>query len=178
MPTHKEDFNTRNKDGENLSEKVAKEYFCSGKYKFKEKFYIIQTGTNAMNGDITGTKIPGKVWKKVPRIIRNYPDFLIVSDNNQYYIECKGCKNAEVHFKILDLESYGYWNSKHIKVIMFVYDTTTNHFFMISYACLNKMIQEGNYKKDIYQDSKEEYYKVPVKDITLAKTGKSIERKK
>ena len=153
MEFHKQPFNER-KGASQTSELYAMEY-----YKNRE-IQIIRSGLDALNEDI-----PSRNWMKIPKYIRNLPDFIIVGPMGNFFLECKGGK-SHVHLKISELKSYGFWND-FIPVVIFVWSAAYKTIYRVEYIKLMDLISEQNYEIGEYSDNKEKYHMIPMGDLHL-----------
>ena len=158
MANHKQSFEERNETGVNIAEEVAKSFYTSGLY-LKEKYYMMRSGLDSLNND---AQI--KAILSIPRFIRNIPDFIVMNKDTAIFLEVKGCTD-EALFKVKDLESYQYWDKK-MPVLMFIYSSTLKYIYRIKLTELIKLIEGGNYPKELIDNTKE-MYKIPVQDLTL-----------
>ena len=172
MGNHKDNFKKRNEKG-NIAEKTAIDFYGTNLYRKKTGF-ILKTGLDAIHGDLLGDNVPANIFRKIPRRIRNIPDFLIINVKNNFFVEVKGCCE-NIKFKIKDLESYKYWN-KILEVIIFIYATKVDSIYRIRYTDLESLINEVDFKVGSYDDNGEKYYSIPVKELTLK--GKSSQKRK
>ena len=153
MEFYKQPFNER-KSASETSEMYAMEYYKN------RKIQIIRSGLDALNEDI-----PSENWMNIPKYIRNLPDFIIVGDKGNFFLECKGGK-SHVHIKISELKSYGFWND-FIPVVMFGWSSTYNTIYRVKYSDLMDLIKEQNYETGEYPDNKEKYHMIPMADLHL-----------
>ena len=150
---HQETYQERNK-GLNHAELYAVQHYEN------RKMIIIRSGLDALN-----KTIPAKLWVNIPKSIRNLPDYIIMGDKGNYFLECKGGK-THVHFKISELKSYSYWNDI-MPVIMFVWSSTYNTIYRVEYPKLMDLISEQNYEIGEYPNNQEKYHIIPMADLTL-----------
>ena len=153
MEFHNKPFSER-KSAVETSEMYAIQYYKN------RKIQIIRSGLDALNEDI-----PSRNWMKIPKYIRNLPDFIIVGDKGNFFLECKGGFD-HVHIKISELKSYGFWND-FIPVVMFVWSSTYNTIYRVEYIKLMDLISEQNYEVGEYSDNKEMYHMIPMGDLHL-----------
>ena len=153
MEFHKQPFNERKNAGE-TSEMYAMQYYKN------RKINIIRSGLDALNEDI-----PSKNWMNIPKYIRNLPDYIIVGDKGNFFLECKGGK-SHVHLKISELKSYGFWND-FIPVVMFVWSSAYGTIYRVKYSGLMDLIEEQNYETGEYEDNNEKYHMIPMADLHL-----------
>ena len=154
MEFHKQPFNER-KSASQTSEMYAMEY-----YKNRKDINIVRSGLDALDSGI-----PSKNWMNIPKYIRNLPDFIIVGDNGNFFLECKGGK-SHVHIKISELNSYGFWND-FIPVVVFVWSASYSTIYRLKYSDLMNLIKEQNYETGEYDDNKEKYHMIPMGDLHL-----------
>lgn len=112
--------------------------------------------------DISQT-MPVKHWMKIPRTIRNTPDYMICADQF-YFLEVKGCKDF-LRMKIKDLESYKFWNGVYGGTcLFFIYSTLKGMQRIISYHKLMALIETQKFPIKVYPDPglKKEYYEIPI----------------
>tara|TARA_R110000744_G_scaffold31923_2_gene74897 strand:+ start:413 stop:922 length:510 start_codon:yes stop_codon:yes gene_type:complete len=153
MEFHNKPFSERKGAGE-TSEMYAMQYYKN------RNINIIRSGLDALNEDI-----PVKNWMNIPKYIRNLPDFIIVGDKGNFFLECKGGFD-HVHIKISELKSYGFWND-FIPVVMFVWSSAYKTIYRVEYVKLMDLITEQNYKIGEYGDNKEKYHIIPAGDLHL-----------
>ena len=154
MANHKESYKDRNSGKKNHSELYALQYYKNRGIK------IVRSGLDALYDDV-----PVENWIKIPKLIRNLPDFIIVGDKGNLFLECKGGK-SHVHIKISELKSYSYWND-FIPVVMFVWSSTYSTIYRLKYASLMDLIKEQNYETGEYPDNGEKYHMIPMADLHL-----------
>ena len=154
MANHKESYKDRNSGKKNHSELYALQYYKNRGIK------IVRSGLDALYDDV-----PVENWIKIPKLIRNLPDFIIVSDKGNFFLECKG-GTENIKFKISELKSYSYWND-FISVVMFVWSSTYKAIYRIKYFDLMELIKEQNYEIGEYPNNQEKYYIIPMADLTL-----------
>ena len=148
---HKQPFNKRASD--NTSEEKFEE-FC------KDKNIIhFRYGTDQRNSGISG-----KDFIKIPKIIRNTPDYIVIKKTASF-IEVKGCKDF-ARMKLKDLESYDFWN-KLMKLYYCIYSVTFNEMRFISHVALKNLVKGCNIKQfhDFTPYDKKEYYEIPFKEL-------------
>ena len=106
----------------------------------------------------------GKNLYKVKRVIRNTPDYIVIKDT-AFFVEVKGCKDI-VGIKLLDLESYDFWN-KLMKVYYYIYSTTFNETRLISHPNLKKLVKGCKIKQypDFTAYDQKKYYEIPFKEL-------------
>ena len=150
---HKQPFNER-KGASQTSELYAMEYYKN------RKIHIVRSGLDAL-----GSGIPSKNWMNIPKYIRNLPDFIIVGDKGNFFLECKGGK-SHVHLKISELKSYGFWDD-FIPVVIFVWSASYNTIYRLKYLDLMDLIKEQNYETGEYSDNGEKYHMIPMADLHL-----------
>ena len=150
---HQQPFNER-KSASQTSEMYAMEYYKN------RKIQIIRSGLDALDSGI-----PSKNWMNIPKYIRNLPDFIIVGDKGNFFLECKGGK-SHVHLKISELKSYGFWND-FIPVVVFVWSSAYGTIYRVKYSNLMDLIKEQNYETGEYDDNKEKYHMIPMADLHL-----------
>ena len=153
MEFYKQPFNER-KSASETSEMYAMEYYKN------RKIQIIRSGLDALNSGISS-----KNWMNIPKYIRNLPDFIIVGDKYNFFLECKGGK-SHVHLKISELKSYGFWND-FIPVVVFVWSASYSTIYRLKYSDLMDLIKEQNYEIGEYDDNKEKYHMIPMADLHL-----------
>ena len=148
---HKQPFNKRASD--NTSEEKFEE-FC------KDKNIIhFRYGTDQRNSGISG-----KDFIKIPKIIRNTPDYIVIKKTASF-IEVKGCKDL-LGMKILDLEYYDFWNEL-MKLYYYIYSTTFNDTRLISHPNLKKLVKGCKIKQypDFTEYDQKKYYEIPFKEL-------------
>ena len=153
MKFHDKPFNER-KSASQTSELYAMQHYKNRNIK------IIRSGLDALNEDI-----PSRNWVKIPKYIRNLPDYIIVGDKGNFFLECKG-GHKHIHFKISELKSYGFWND-FIPVVMFGWSSAYDTIYRVEYVKLMDLISEQNYEIGEYRDNKEKYHIIPVGDLHL-----------
>ena len=153
MEFYKQPFNER-KSASETSEMYAMEYYKN------RKIQIVRSGLDALDSGI-----PAKNWMNIPKYIRNLPDFIIVGDKYNFFLECKGGK-SHVHLKISELKSYGFWND-FIPVVVFVWSSAYGTIYRVKYSDLMDLIKEQNYETGEYPDNKEKYHMIPMGDLHL-----------
>ena len=154
MANHKESYQDRNSGKKNHSELYALQYYKNRGIK------IVRLGFDNLYDEI-----PFKNWIKIPKLIRNLPDFIIMSDKYNFFLECKGGK-SHVHLKISELKSYGFWND-FIPVVVFVWSSAYNTIYRVKYSDLMDLIDEQNYETGEYPDNNEKYHMIPMADLHL-----------
>ena len=132
-------------------------------YYGKKNINIIRIG---IDGDENDNKI--KNITVLPRKIRNIPDFIVIKKNVTMFLECKKC-GKEFKPKMKELESYKWWNNLHPEGVLDVYFFiwSDNKFYLISFKQLIRLIDENNYKTDIYESNNEPYHIIPKQDLVL-----------
>lgn len=153
MANHKESYQVRNSGKKNEAELYAMQYYKN------MKINIIRAGFDVEHGTV-----PPKLWIKIPKLIRNLPDFIIMNDKGSLFVECKG-GTSDVKFKISELKSYGFWND-FMSVVMFVWSSTYSTIYRIKYVKLMDLINEQDYEIGEY-DNQEKYHIIPIADLTL-----------
>tara|TARA_R110000824_G_scaffold62670_1_gene165745 strand:+ start:248 stop:748 length:501 start_codon:yes stop_codon:yes gene_type:complete len=153
MANHQEPYQERNSGKKNDAELYAMQYYKN------RKINIIRAGFDIEHGTV-----PPKLWNNIPKYIRNLPDFIIMSDKGNFFLECKG-GTSNVKFKISELKSYGFWND-FIPVVMFVWSSTYGTIYRVKYINLMDLIEEQNYEIGEY-DNQEKYHIIPMADLTL-----------
>ena len=150
---HQETYKDRNK-GINQAELYAVEYYNS------RGIIIIRSGLDAMD-----KKIPAGLWCNIPESIRNIPDYIIMSKKGNYFLECKGGK-SHIHLKVGDMRNYKFWD-EYMPVIMFIWSSTYNTIYRVEYYRLMDLIDEMAYSIGEYENNGKQYYKIPMKDLSL-----------
>ena len=100
-------------------------------------------------------RIKSEQWFKLPKIIRNKPDFIIFQSKS-VFIEVKGCKDI-LRFKLCDVESYEFYG-KIMPLTFFLYSSTYKQYKFIPYnrlKALTTIAPIGEYK-----DNGKKYYKI------------------
>ena len=163
--SHKKNFKERNK--KRFAEPKAKAYYET------RRCHITRSGLDMLDTGIKPTD-----FLKIPSIVRNTPDYLVVSAD-AYLVEVKGCVGV-ARFKLEDLKSYRKWNDV-MPVFFFVYDKGKDEFVHIKFQDFEKLIQTNKYSLEIYKnddgsyetildaDTNEKvvkkYYPIPYNDI-------------
>ena len=181
MSHYKENFTDRIKDG-NKAEVVAEEFYCSNKYlRYKrENIYMLKAGINKNSdfSDVSGKIVPYEFNHRIPRVLRNIPDYVVLTDKGNYFLEGKGCKDV-LKLKKNDVDSYGYWN-KIMGVGFFILGFFSKEFckknnitdstpqiYRFKYKELMRVIKEGGYSNYEYDDNNEKCYEFELADLTL-----------
>ena len=97
MSNHTQNFEERKK---NNTAEIYFEEFAKNKNLIYEKF-----GFDQLNSGIKG-----RDFNKIPKFIRNRPDYIVIS-NKARFVEVKGGTDI-IRMKESDLESYEKWNKK------------------------------------------------------------------
>ena len=147
--SHKKDFKERNR--KRFAEPKAEAYYET------RKCHITRYGI-----DMLDTGIKPKDFNKIPKIVRNTPDYLVVS-SDAYLVEVKGCVKV-ARFKIEDLKSYRKWNNV-MPVFFFVYDKSKDEFVHIKFKDFETLVKTNNYSIEVYPDNGKKYYPIPYDDI-------------
>ena len=108
----------------------------------------------------------GKLFYNVNKIIRNTPDYIILSKTNKsYLVEVKGCKR-KLGIKLKDLESYDFWQ-KLSDIYFFIYSTTFNYYKVMSYGKLKNSLKGCNVKQypDFNKYDSKLYYEKPFEEL-------------
>ena len=147
--SHKKDFKERNR--RRYAEPKALAYYET------RKCHITRYGI-----DMLDTGIKPKDFNKIPTIVRNTPDYLVVSAD-AYLVEVKGCVKV-ARFKIEDLKSYRKGNDV-MPVFFFVYDKGRDEFVHIKFKDFETLVKTNNYPIEAYPDNNKKYYPIPYDDI-------------
>ena len=100
-------------------------------------------------------RIKSEQWFKLPRIIRNKPDFIIFQSKASF-LEVKGCKDM-LRLKICDIDSYDFYK-KIMPLTFFLYSTTFNEYKLVPYNKLKVLTTIAPIGK--YEDNGKEYFKI------------------
>ena len=95
MEFNKQTFNER-KTASQTSEMYAMEYYKN------RKIQIVRSGLDALDSGI-----PAKNWMNIPKYIRNLPDFIIVGDKGNFFLECKG-GYSHINLRLVNLKVMGF----------------------------------------------------------------------
>jgi len=143
--SYKKPFKERNKFT-NISEKKCEKYLKSKNISFfhfgfsQEKRDEMKIGNNYFNLDYR---------------LKKQPDYLINSNNNFYFIECKSFDSEDnLRLKDCDVKGYKYWN--YFKdLYFFIYSHKRNKYLKIS---LDKLINKSKTcETKLMPDNKEPY---------------------
>ena len=104
--------------------------------------------------------IKSKDFMKIPKKLRNTPDYMVISDN-AYLLEAKGCHDI-LRLKLDDMKSYNFWDNL-IKLYVFIYSTMEKSHKIISYAKLSDIAILCT--MSYYEDNGKAYYKIPWEKI-------------
>tara|TARA_R100000773_G_C4142082_1_gene67980 strand:- start:28 stop:468 length:441 start_codon:yes stop_codon:yes gene_type:complete len=105
--------------------------------------------------DETNNNVPFAQFSKVPKLIRNSPDYICVS-NKSFFIETKGFVGY-LKIKQDDLKGYDFWNNI-MDLYFFVYDCMNKKHYKLSYDDIKKKIKTSEVSN--YPDNNKIYYKV------------------
>ena len=145
---HKDDYKTRNSRGDIADSK------CETFLKNKNTYYI------RYGFDQQKNRIPSNKFFKIPTIIRNQPDFIIIN-NDSYFLEVKGCRNT-LRLKQEDMQAYNFWQNL-MSLYIFAYSTTQSNYKILAYEKLSEIAV--NCPMDYYEDNGKAYYKIPWEKI-------------
>ena len=148
-------FEDRISTGQNLAEDMAEDF-----YKDKN-ISLYRLGWDCYDKE---SKIPTNDFFKFPEQIRGLPDYVLVSKDT-YFLEVKGCAD-NVKFKKSDMDNYKFWD-KICPIVFFVYSASLNHNYRVEFKKVLELIDEGLATEGKYKDNGKEYYKIPVKELTL-----------
>tara|TARA_R110002020_G_scaffold133393_2_gene297706 strand:+ start:1408 stop:1893 length:486 start_codon:yes stop_codon:yes gene_type:complete len=147
-------YKERTAPGANLCEKECDKYLSSIDGVYYQKFGF----------DETNQKIPSQFFFKIPKLIRNCPDFIVIGKKVSF-VECKGCK-GNLKVKLDDLDSYKFWNMM-CPLFFFILLRTDDEMKkkILSYDKLMLIIENNNLEKEVYPDNGKEYYKIPFSSL-------------
>ena len=114
------------------------------------------------------------MFAKIDSRVRNTPDYIVmpykemlplIFKGKPFFLEAKGCKDI-LRLKIRDLNAYQYWDTSFdMRVRLFIYSTDEKAHTQIALEDLTFQVEGNNYEKKVFEDSGQEYYEIPVKDL-------------
>jgi len=154
MEDYEGDFNYRNKDRRNAAEDIFEE-----KLK-KDKIWFHRLGFNQ-----TENNIPRGTMFRVPDLVRNIPDYIILGKLGFCFAEVKGGTD-NFKFKLKNLASYDFWNEfTSMRLLFFLCSPRTRWYCYIWHNDLRSLIAEKNYKIMEYDDNKAKFIQIPIEDF-------------
>ena len=146
MPNHKEDYHQRNKNN------TAEDYF--DEWAEKNNLIFERFGFDQLNSNIQGSD-----FGKIPKFIRNRPDYVVIGKKAQF-VEVKGGTD-KIRMKQSDLKSYSKWNEE-MELYYFFYSSQYKTHKIIKHEDLLKVLKKcdvGQYHDHTKYDKKL-YYKI------------------
>lgn len=105
-------------------------------------------------------------FKRLPFIIRMTPDYIMETEKQSYYIECKGTGYV-IKIKQETIDAITYYNGI-LPVLYFVYNSVENGYAFLTQEELLSTVLEHGVKKRFESDNKE-YYELPRSAILFTK---------
>ena len=140
------------------AENRAKSYFK------KSNYFIARYGMDAK-----GIKEAYNHWGTIPSLVTGTPDFILVAKDKPYFLEVKAC-GKYLKFKLHDIDIYKEWNKGifcEMKLLLFVYSTTYNQHYILTFDKILKLIKENNYRIERYENNNKPYYEIPLGDLDV-----------
>lgn len=107
-----------------------------------------------------------KNFKKLKKVVRHTPDYVMEFEKEFYYVECKGTGHR-ITLKEETIESMEFWNEI-LPVLYFVYNSVENGFVLISHeSFVNLALSQGTMKQ--FESDKKVYYELPRTALPFSK---------
>ncbi len=106
-------------------------------------------------------------YKSLSNQLKKQPDYIIFSNNNFSFIECKSSgvdENKEYVLRIKedDINGYYYWNIFKPLYIFVTYNFNTESFFI---SLENLILEMKRTKQEVYQDNQLKYRTIYIKEL-------------
>lgn len=106
-------------------------------------------------------------YKSLSNQLKKQPDYIIFSNNNFYFIECKSSgvdKNKEYVLRIKedDVNGYYYWNIFRSLYIFVTYNFNTQSFFI---SLENLILEMKKTKQQVYEDNQLTYRTIYINEL-------------
>ena len=152
MSDHLKTWGARiNNPQSNIAETKAEEYYNL------RGFEIFRFGFDLLQEDIDVS-----TWCKIPLLIRNKPDYIVVK-RDAYFVEAKGCVNV-IRLKEEDIDAYGWWkNNFNMDLGFFFYSTSHKRHLCASYNQVLGYLPQC--EKEEFIDNGKIYYKVYFEEL-------------
>ena len=106
-------------------------------------------------------------WGVIPTLVTGTPDFILVAKDKPYFLEVKAC-GKYLKFKLHDMDIYKKWNKgvfPEMKLLLFVYSSTYDKHYILTFDKMLKSIKENNYRIERYENNNKPYYEIPLGDL-------------
>tara|TARA_R100001443_G_scaffold57634_2_gene68338 strand:- start:7398 stop:7892 length:495 start_codon:yes stop_codon:yes gene_type:complete len=163
--TYNSSYKKRKKSGQK-AEDLAFEF-----YNNMEGCHIIPFGIESILGSKTAI-ITELFYHCVPNKLKSMPDFILFWQKKGYkkkmwFIEVKLSSFDFLRLKLLDIETYKYWNEtfNESKLLFYIQYANKNNFKQVTFDKLLELITANNYEIKKYPDNNKQYIEIPYKDF-------------
>jgi hypothetical protein len=150
MDDANQDFIYRNKNREDVAQRMAEEYFTS------KKIFWRTLGTDPKDDN----PIPKDMFFKMPPMVQKMPDMFAI--NHQFvFVEVKGCKES-LKVKLSDWTQYIRWNDI-ARFMFFVYSAKWDKKYLFYLEDFHRMLDTSTVGK--YKDNNKVYWEISIIEL-------------
>lgn len=106
-------------------------------------------------------------WMKIPRVLRNLPDMIIIKDTTQI-IEIKGFYKV-LKMKVNDFKSYVWWDRIFkllgIPLLFNLYSLNSKKHYLVPFLNMNSLMEDAYRRGGKYKGNNEEYKEIDIKEL-------------